>query len=282
MLLNAVPVYGVLYWDWHSFDLIFLYWLENLVIGLFTLVRFLVRPYHHPLEIIYPAFLAPFFLVHYGMFCLVHGVFVISLFGEGIPADLARAGIPEIILPIIEDRHLLLPVLALFSYQALDWLRDTIERGLDSDNINNLMTAPYRRIIVLHITILASGFALAALNEPMAGLFILIFLKTGFDIYHWNKDEQAVQKNNIPVINDKIKKKIDTFLDKPKITVNGKEIYFNSFDELKTSSHYGMLQAIMRMIGGGNQLAAIESYVEQRMNERQHEDSNAAFPVNPD
>jgi len=271
VLLNAVPVYGVLYWDWHSFDLIFLYWLENLVIGLFMILRILVRPYHHPLEIIYPAFLAPFFTVHYGMFCFVHGTFVIALFGKGLPAELAQAGIPEIILPLIESRHLLLPVLALIAYQALDWLRDTSERGLGSDNINGLMTAPYRRIMVLHVTILASGFALGALNEPMVGLLILIVLKTTFDIYHWNKDEQAAQKSTEPVINDRIKKKIDAFLDKPKITINGKEIVFDSYDELKSSSHYGLLQAIMRMMGGSNQLAAIESYVEQRMKQRQHE-----------
>ena len=44
----------------------------------------------------------------------------------------------------------------------------------------------------------------------------------------------------------------------------------NSFDELKASSHYGLLKAIMRMMGGNNQLTAIEAYVEQRMNERQH------------
>ena len=270
VLLNAVPVYGVLYWDWHSFDLIFLYWLENLVIGLFMILRFLVRPYSHLIELIYPVFLVPFFTVHYGMFCFVHGTFVIGLFGKGLPTELAQAGIPEIILPMIESRHLLLPVLALIAYQALDWLRDTSERGLGSDAIKDLMTAPYRRIIVLHITILASGFALGALNEPMVGLFILIFLKTGFDIYHWNKDELAAQKSSEPVINDKIKKKIDAFLDKPTITVNGKEIFFNSFDELRASNHYGLLQAIMRMAGGSNQLVAIESYVEQRMKQRQH------------
>ena len=28
IVLNLVPVYGVFYWDWKSFDLIFLYWLE--------------------------------------------------------------------------------------------------------------------------------------------------------------------------------------------------------------------------------------------------------------
>ena len=41
--LNALPLYGVVAWGWQSFDLIFLYWLENLIIGAFTLLRMLVE-----------------------------------------------------------------------------------------------------------------------------------------------------------------------------------------------------------------------------------------------
>ncbi len=54
-------------------------------------------------------------------------------------------------------------------------------------NVRELMVAPHRRIVVLHITILASGFAPGALEEPVAGLIIPVVLKIGFDIYHWKK-----------------------------------------------------------------------------------------------
>lgn len=49
LALNAVPLIGVLQFNWASFDLIFLYWLENLVIGGFVVLRMLVRPRRHPL-----------------------------------------------------------------------------------------------------------------------------------------------------------------------------------------------------------------------------------------
>jgi len=51
-------------------------------------------------------------------------------------------------------------------------------RGNGSDGIKDLMVAPYRRIIVLHLAIIASGFVLSAMNEPLAGLLILIVFKT--------------------------------------------------------------------------------------------------------
>ena len=39
--LNLIPVIGVLFWGWSAFALIFLYWLENLVVGVRTLLSML-------------------------------------------------------------------------------------------------------------------------------------------------------------------------------------------------------------------------------------------------
>ena len=268
LLLNAVPIYGVAQWGWKSFDLIFLYWLENLIIGAFMILRILARRYNHPVELAFPLFLAPFFAFHFGMFCYVHGMFVIGLFGKGLTGELAGMDIPEIILPLIQSRHLFWPVMALFTLQLFDWLRDINERGFGSDGVKDITTAPYRRIMVLHITILGSGFALTTLNEPLIGLLLLIAFKTGMDIYHWNKDEKAVIINKSPVITKNIKNKIDTFLDDPKIIVNGKEIHYNSYEELKASKHYNFMTAIMRMLGGSNNVKEMEKYIEQQAKQR--------------
>lgn len=268
VLLNAIPIYGVFQWGWESFDLIFLYWLENLVIGAIMILRMVIRPYSHAVEFALPVFLVPFFSFHYGMFCYVHGTFVISLFGQGLPPELANMGLPEIIRPVIDSRHLFWPLMGLLAYQLLDWFRDINERGLGSDGIKQLTVAPYRRIIVLHITIIASGFAMSALNEPLFGLLLLIAFKTGMDIYHWNKDEQAATQTEAPVIDEKIKRKVDEFLDDPKITINGREIRYDSFEDLKNSSHYGLLKAMIRMTAGNQQFKAIEAYVEQQDRER--------------
>ena len=52
--LNLLPMAGVLLWDWRAFDLIFLYWMENLVIGAFSALRMLARPYQHPIDLVFP------------------------------------------------------------------------------------------------------------------------------------------------------------------------------------------------------------------------------------
>lgn len=268
ILLNAIPVYGVLKWGWKSFDLIFLYWLENLIIGAFMILRMVIRPYSHAVELAIPVLLVPFFTFHYGMFSYVHGTFVVSLFGKGLQPELAGMDLQEIILPLIESRHLFWPFMGLLAYQLLDWVRDISERGLGSDGIKQLTVAPYRRIIVLHITIIASGFALGTLHEPLVGLLLLIAFKTGMDIYHWNRDEQVAAQTDAPIIDEKIRRKVDAFLDDPKITINGKVTRYASFEELKASRHYGLLKGVLRMVGGNKQLEAVETYVEQQDRER--------------
>ena len=268
ILLNAIPVYGVLKWGWKSFDLIFLYWLENLIIGAVMILRMVIRPYSHAVELAIPVFLVPFFTFHYGMFCYAHGTFVVSLFGKGLQPELAGLNVQEIILPLIESRQLFWPFMGLLAYQLLDWVRDISERGLGSDGIKQLTVAPYRRIVVLHITIIASGFALGTLHEPLVGLLLLIAFKTSMDIYHWNKDEQMAAQKDAPIIDEKIKRKVDAFLDDPKITINGKVTRYTSFEELKASRHYGLLKGVLRMVGGNKQLEAIETYVEQQDRER--------------
>lgn len=267
IFFNAIPIYGVFNWDWSSFDIIFLYWCENLIIGLFMIARIVIRPYTHKSELTFPLFLAPFFAIHYGMFCYGHGTFIIHLFGGNALGEMAKLGIPDIILPIIESRHLFWPLAALFAYQLLDWVRDTMERGLGSDSIKDLTKAPYKRIMISHISIITSGFALEAANQPTIGLLLLLAIKTAFDIHHWNQDEK--KQANIHVINEKAKKKMDEFIENPKISINGKDIYFDNYEDFKTSKYYGMMETMFKMTGGNREWKMAEEYLEARMKEKQ-------------
>jgi hypothetical protein len=267
--LNALPIYGVFAWGWQSFDLIFLYWLENLIIGVFTLLRMLIRPYGHVIELVMPLFLGPFFTLHYGMFCLGHGVFVFSLFA-GDRFD--TAGISDVlthIWPVLQDNHLLWAAICLLLLQVFDWMRDIAKNGLGFDNARDLMMAPYRRIVVLHITIIASGFALGALDEPLVGLVILVLMKTAFDIYHWRKDEAREAENLADelVLTPEKLRQMEAEFSEPKIKVNGKKLRFDSFQELKKSKHFKMLSGVMRMLGRSKEYRLIETFIDMKIAE---------------
>jgi hypothetical protein len=45
-----------------------------------------------------------------------------------------------------------------------------------------LMSQPYGRIVVLHLTIMGGGFLMMALGSPTVGLVLLVVLKIGLDL----------------------------------------------------------------------------------------------------
>lgn len=269
IVLNLVPLIGVLSWGWQSFDLIFLYWMENLVIGAFTAARMVIRPYSHPLDYAFPFFLAPFFCFHYGMFCWGHGTFVVSLFGpEGANGfDLVPAT-----LEVLRSPYMLAALGALTLIQAGDWVRDIRARGFGADNVKDLMVKPYRRIVVLHITIIAAGFALAALDEPTAGLLVLVLVKTASDAWHWKKDSEAEAGEALDPSALLTPARMAEMAEKypePKVTVNGQERKFSSFAEMKASREFRMAQSMMRMLGAGKELKLLAAYLDMKVAEEE-------------
>ena len=73
VLVNLLPLVGVLYFDWDVAGLMVLYWSENLVLGFYTLAKMLIISPLGGLG------LGTFFCIHYGGFCAGHGLFIITL-----------------------------------------------------------------------------------------------------------------------------------------------------------------------------------------------------------
>src|SRR5262245_55164769 len=38
LIANLIPLYGVLYWDWDTFQLLMLYWMETVIIAFWTIL----------------------------------------------------------------------------------------------------------------------------------------------------------------------------------------------------------------------------------------------------
>jgi hypothetical protein len=83
LLANLVPAFGVLFLHWEVFPLLLLFWSENVIIGVFNVLKMLTSNPESAANWVGKLFLIPFFCVHYGMFTFGHGVFVIGLFGGG-------------------------------------------------------------------------------------------------------------------------------------------------------------------------------------------------------
>jgi hypothetical protein len=46
-----------------------------------------------------------------------------------------------------------------------------------------VMTQPYGRLVILHVTIVLGAFVSIQLGTPIGSLLVLVLLKTGMDLY---------------------------------------------------------------------------------------------------
>lgn len=156
--------------------------------------------------------LAIFFLVHYGIFWLVHGIFVFALpafgggFGPGVscPAFSVPQGASPV-FPGVEScvggafgevlwSSVAIAAVALFLSHGASFLFNYIGRGeYITASPTRQMAAPYGRVVVLHLTIIFGAFVVAILGAPIGALLVLVGLKTAFDLgLHLREHRRAV------------------------------------------------------------------------------------------
>jgi hypothetical protein len=175
---NLVPVYGALFLGWETLPILLLFWVENVIIGLFNALKMLCAGQGHLLKFI----LVPFFCVHYGMFTFVHGVFVMGFFGgafrQGSPFPDERA-----VMEVVQREHLGWAIVGLFLSHALSFVLNYLRGGeYRQANPAALMRQPYGRVVVMHLTILLGAFLIAALKTPSVALVLLVVLKVVLDV----------------------------------------------------------------------------------------------------
>ncbi len=196
---NLVPAVGLLFFGWDVFSLVFLYWFENVVIGVYQALRMALAGGLTPLPmdrivITNPTamqaefqrklgnvsaglkyFLIPFFCVHYGVFCFGHGLFVMNFFGHrgAAATQAARFQAPD---------NVGLAMIALIVIHGFIFVKDYVLDGeWKNASAAQLMMEPYGRIVTLHIFIMSSALFVNKFNMVPAVLLAVVFIKTAWD-----------------------------------------------------------------------------------------------------
>lgn len=177
---NLVPLAGSILLDWSVFLIIFLFWTENLIIGIFNIVKISLAQGRESTRAA-KLFAAPFFLIHYGGFCAGHGVFVLSVFGKWANVDLKN--FHNFVQGLFIEEKAVYAVAALFLSHGLSLIYNYVLKGeYRQATVNKVMMAPYSRIVVLHLTIIFGALLVSLLKAPQAGLALLVVLKTAIDL----------------------------------------------------------------------------------------------------
>jgi hypothetical protein len=189
ILANLLPVFGVLFLGWEVFPILILYWMENVVVGFFNVLKMLFCKPEGTIgwqknTLLWTSKVGSiaFFCFHYGIFTLVHGMFVFALFGgfwENTESDSFFGGFFS--SPIM--LQLLLGAVILFVSHGISFMTNYIGKAeYTKVTVNELMGQPYGRVVILHLTIIFGGGLISFLGAPVFALILLVVLKIGIDV----------------------------------------------------------------------------------------------------
>jgi hypothetical protein len=238
VVANAIPLLGVLFLGWNVWTILIIYWLENGIVGVYNVLKMLraegpstpgtarMTMNGRPVDAASKAALVPFFVLHYGIFWAVHGVFVLTfpLFAGLSDLGASMGSIPD--LPVepgaVPDGGILDPgagtdmttgfslgtvlfalVALVISHGVSFWLNYLGKGEYRRVSAASQMFAPYGRLVVLHITIILSGIAISIVGAPAAAVAILVALKTVLDLgFHLAEHRRGAAPAATPPIVD--------------------------------------------------------------------------------
>jgi len=206
---NLFPLVGVFYWGWNLFELMVVYWLETGIIGFWTAVHMILVGRWQAV------FYVPFFIVHFGGFMAGHFFFLWMLFGGGLTAQISSFG--DFVRVIFVETGLWLAALALFISHGISFVINVLApywkqwRGTartkarvagksEPESIQDVMMAPYGRVVVMHFTIIFGAMLTMVLGMPVAAYMLLIALKIAVDVSAHVRQNFAPQAPPVPVL----------------------------------------------------------------------------------
>ena len=178
VLVNVATIAFALFEGVSVLTVMWVYWLQSVVIGFFTFIKLLNKA-GAPGSGFVAVSMALFFAFHYGFFHFIYAVFLnaFSSFAIlGSPLQSTNA----IFLAVTGLLFLLNHAYSFHVNRAADAKKD----------IAAIFSAPYKRIIPMHLTIIFGGMlAMAFGNTANAAILILFgLLKTAADVFmHVNK-----------------------------------------------------------------------------------------------
>jgi Family of unknown function (DUF6498) len=206
VITNLIPLGGVLWLGWSLMLILALYWAENGIVGVINVLKILTAQgtttgasaarwsvNGRPAASLTRLGTAGFFTIHYGLFWVVHGVFIflfipamtgisgLGVIGPGFMV-LTVPGIP-VSSSGVDASVFAVGVVGLAISHGVSFWMNYLGRGeYRTLSPADVMIQPYGRLVIMHLTIILGAFVSIALGTPLGSLIVLVVLKTALDL----------------------------------------------------------------------------------------------------
>jgi hypothetical protein len=185
IVANLVPLVGVLFFGWSVWNILIVYWLENGIVGVFNVLKMAsatgtatpqgMTMNNRPVAGNGKVALIPFFVVHYGIFWVVHGIFVLTLPFLFTDEPASASG--------VNPGAILFAGIALAISHGVSFWWNFLHGGeYRRISAAQLMFAPYGRLLALHMTIILGAVAIGTTGAQSAAVAILVAIKIAIDL----------------------------------------------------------------------------------------------------
>lgn len=200
---NVVLIVLAVILEWDVAELMFMFWIENIVLGFYGILKIIffqgpkgqkeIEINKHVVDISKIKYiLVPFFIIHFGFFCFIHGSFIEVFFGNGfVPTR------PQL-MTWDNVWTLKFGILAIFINYGISFIFSYLGKGeFRTTSFIGLLINPYRRIFIIQFMLMGSGIIfILCLSQVPSIIFILFFfiVKLALDL----RQETAIDSGELP------------------------------------------------------------------------------------
>lgn len=189
MAANAVPLFGVLFFDWDLFLVLALFWVENVIIGAFGILKVAFASSDGMPKGLLSAL---FFTVHYGGFMFGHATLLVSLFGDSANIEGGIETVNDLLRYLLRG-DVSIAVLGLTISHGWSFVSN-FRGAAEYEQLSgkDAMTLPYRRMVITHTGLLFGAFAIDFFGAPVAGLAVLVAAKIAMDLHFHRREHERL------------------------------------------------------------------------------------------
>lgn len=199
LLANLFPIYGILYLHWDAYYLLWLYWFESVIVGVYTILKIVfLEKWASIISVFY-------FILVYGAFLFVHFILIAVIMGYA--AEHPFFGDPRILPTNFVEllKPLYQGIIALFLSHGISFILYFFIKGEKEVLVpTESIKQAFERVLVMQVAALILFCIFFIISFPSIFYILVVLVKFFFDIKaHYN---QHWGEELLPFLTQEIKK----------------------------------------------------------------------------